>query len=101
MLSDILRSGFALAHQRLTLVFLDVLWKIMWFILTLVALYLTAAWIASDLLAISWGDTASRAVNTFMALTLLREFWAARRAEIFAAVALILMFSAFAWVVLE
>src|SRR5438093_2921741 len=34
MVTEILREGFAGAHRRLGLIFLDVIWKLVWFALT-------------------------------------------------------------------
>jgi hypothetical protein len=101
MLTDILRSGFALAHQRVGLVFLDILWKIIWLVITLAGFYLAAAWITSDLLAVSWDETANRAVNGFIVLALVREFWTAHRGGILIAAGLLVAFSACTWILLE
>ena len=46
MLVDDLRSGFVLAHHHPGLVLFDVLWKAVWLVLTMAALFLVAAWIA-------------------------------------------------------
>ena len=59
-LTDALRAGFALAHQRVGLVLLDILWKGIWIVITIGALSLAASWITSDLLAISWEDPSRR-----------------------------------------
>src|SRR5437762_9772743 len=101
MLDQILREAFCLAHLRLRLIFLDLLWKVIWFVLTLAALLLVAAWFGSEFRSIGWMDTGNRAVNAALAFAVLRGFWAAHRTEMFAAVAAALFFSLVIWFVLE
>jgi len=101
MLDQILREAFRLAHLRLRLIFFDLLWKVIWFVLTLAALLLVAAWFGSEFRSIGWMDTGNRAVNAALAFGVLREFWAAHRTEMFAAVATALFFSLVIWFVLE
>jgi hypothetical protein len=101
MLSDDLRSGFALAHQRPGLILLDVLWKGIWVALTMVAVFLAAVWISTDLRSIAWEDTGVRALNAFIAAVLVRDFWNGNRAEIFTMIAVMLLASGIAWMFLE
>ena len=68
MLDQILREAFRLAHLRLRLIFLDLLWKVIWFVLTLAALLLVAAWFGSAFRSIGWMDTGNRAVNAALLL---------------------------------
>src|SRR6185369_493516 len=63
---DVLRRGFAAAHQRLGLIFFDILWKAIWLIATVAALFLMGAWLASDLRAAAWGDTGIPALNAWI-----------------------------------
>ena len=101
MLEDVLRQGFALAHHRFGLIFVDLLWKIVWFVATVVALLLVALWFGSQLQSIAWQDTGIRNVNAWIAVNLVREFWAAHKAGIYTAIAAVLLFSLFAWLVLQ
>jgi hypothetical protein len=101
MLDEILREAFRLAHLRLRLIFLDLLWKVIWFVLTLAALLLVAAWFGSEFRSIGWMDTGNRAVNGALAFAVLRQFWVTHRTEMFAAVATALFFSLVIWFVLE
>jgi hypothetical protein len=101
MLDKILREAFHLAHLRLRLIFLDLLWKVIWFALTVAALLLVAAWFGSEFRSIGWTDTGNRAVNAALAFAVVRQFWAAHRTELFVAVATALFFSLVIWFVLE
>jgi hypothetical protein len=101
MLEDALRKGFALAHQRLGFVFIDILWKIVWAVATAAGLLLIAAWFGSDLRGLAWQDTGASTVNAWIAATILREFWTSNRAEIYGAFSAVLLLSAFAWLFLE
>ena len=101
MLDEILREAFRLARLRIRLIFLDLLWKVIWFVLTLAALLLVAAWFGSEFRSIGWMDTGNRAVNAALAFAVLRGFWAAHRTEMFAAVAAALFFSLVIWFVLQ
>jgi hypothetical protein len=101
MLDEILREAFRLARLRIRLIFLDLLWKVIWFVLTLAALLLVGVWFGSEFRSIGWMDTGNRAVNGALAFAVLRQFWAAHRAEMFLAVATALFFSLVIWFVLE
>jgi hypothetical protein len=101
MLSDILRSGFKLAHQRPGLIFLDCIWKLAWLVLTALLVIGTVVWVTSDLQAIEWGDTGVPAINGIVAVTILRQFWAANQGQIFALLFLVAATSALLWLLLE
>ena len=101
MLDDLLRGAFRLAQRRLSVVFLDLLWKAIWFALTLAALILVAAWFGLMSRSIAWLDTANRSTNIAVAIAVVREFWAAHRAQVFVAVATVLFASLVIWFVLE
>ncbi len=101
MLADILRSSFAVAHRRPGLIVLDIFWKFLWFIFTLVTLLTTALWFTSGLRGISWENTGSRALNALLAAALLRDFWNANRGEVVLLAGFVLCASVTAWFVLE
>jgi hypothetical protein len=101
MLEDVLRKAFAVAHRRAGLILLDLLWKLIWFVATVAALFIVAAWFGSSLRTIAWQDTGLRAVNAWIAAIVLRELWAANKVEILWLVTAILLLSAFAWLFLE
>ncbi len=101
MLDDLLRGAFRLAHRRLGVVFLDLVWKAIWFVLTATALLLVAAWFGSRFRSVGWLDTANNTVNTAVAFALLREFSAVHRAQIFGALAVVLFLSLVIWFVFE
>jgi hypothetical protein len=101
MLNDALRQGFVLAHERIGLVFLDALWKAIWLITTIAALASVAIWFGSALRAFAWQDTGISAANSWIAASLLREFWSASKAEIFGVLTAVLLLSALAWLFLE
>jgi len=101
MLSDVLREAFRLANRRLHLFFFDVIWKAIWFMLTVALLLLVAVWFGSRIQAITWMDTGNRSVNTAVAFALLRQFWVLYRAQMFGAIAAVLFLSLFVWFLLE
>ncbi|HYR41835.1 MAG TPA: hypothetical protein VER98_02345 [Terriglobia bacterium] len=101
MLGDVLREGFRLALRGRRFIFLDLLWKAIWFVFTVGALLLVAAWFFSELRSIGWGDTGNRAVNGAVGFALMRQFWAVHRTQIFGAVATVLFLSLIIWFLLE
>lgn len=101
MLEDVLRQGFAAAHRRLGLVFLDILWKMIWLAATAAAFILVAAWFSSNLRALAWEDTGVSALNAWIATTVLRELWSAHRAEVLGTLSGLLLLSCFGWLFLE
>jgi hypothetical protein len=101
MLEDILRQAFRLANQRLGLIFLDILWKGIWLIATIVALILAFAWFGADVRTIGWPDTGVSTANAWLAATLFREWWASHRTDIILAVGMAILFSIMSWFVLE
>ncbi len=100
-LDDLLRESFRLAHRRLGFVFLDLIWKAIWFALTAAALILLAVWFGSETQSVIWPDTGNRSGNTAVAFALLRQFWSLYRAQVFGAVATVLIASLTIWFVLE
>jgi hypothetical protein len=101
MLTDILRAGFVRARERFGLVLLDILWKTVWFVATVAAGLLVAAWFGSQLHGLAWEDTGSRATNAAIALTALREFWRELRGDLIVAALLLIAASTIAWFLLE
>src|SRR5262245_50008307 len=101
MLADVLRGGFALAHRRIGLIFLDILWKGIWLALTACIAMLALLWITSDIRGIAWEDTGGRSVNTAVAAALLRGFWNSKGGEILSILFGVLLASAATWIFLE
>jgi hypothetical protein len=101
MLSDILRNGFKLAHNRPGLIFLDLTWKLIWLLLSAALFFGVAVWVTSDLRGIEWGDTGVPALNGMVAMTLLREFWSANQGQIFLLLFGAAATSALLWFLLE
>ncbi len=101
MLDELLREGLRLAHRRLGFVFLDLLWKAIWFGLTAAGLILLAVWFGSRTQSVAWPDTGNRSVNTAVAVALLRQFWSIYLAQFLGAVATVLFASLIIWFVLE
>src|ERR1051326_6965812 len=101
MLNELLRVGFRLANRRLNLIFFDLLWKGIWLALTLAGFFAVLAWFGSEFQSIQWVDTGNRAINTAIAVRLLREFWAEHWATAVGAIGLVLMLSAILFFVLE
>src|SRR5262245_35895924 len=101
MLENILRQGFTDAHRRFGLIFLDLIWKAVWLIATLVGLLLVFVWFGAQLQSVAWQDTGVSTTNAWIAITLVRDFWAAHQAAVFTAVTAVLLLSAFGWLWLE
>jgi len=101
MLDNLLRGAFRLAHRRPGVVFLDLLWKAIWFGLTAIVLILVGAGFGSRIWSVAWLDTGNSTVNTAVAFALLRGFYEVHRAQIFGAVAAVLFLSLVIWFVLE
>jgi hypothetical protein len=101
MLADILRASFLQARHRAGVVVLDFLWKAVWLVCTVAAVFLVAAWFGSELRDLAWEDTGVRTTNMLIAMAALREFWHALRGEVLLAVLLLIAASAIAWFLLE
>jgi hypothetical protein len=101
MMDDILRRGFARAHQRLGLVLVDIVWKAIWLVCTVAAVFLVAAWFGSQLHGIAWEDTGVRALNALVTGIVLREFWAANGLKITLTLVSVVVLSISAWLFLE
>jgi hypothetical protein len=101
MFAQILRAGFTRAQERFGLVLLDILWKAVWFVASVAAAILVAAWFGAKLRDLAWEDTGIRVTNAFIALAALREFWRELRGEVMVAAVLLVAVSALAWFLLE
>ena len=101
MLADILRSSFAQAGKRSSLVLLDILWKTAWFVSSVAAVILVAAWFGSELRDLAWEDTGAHATNALIAMAAMREFWRELRGEVLLAGVVLIAVSAMAWFLLE
>jgi hypothetical protein len=101
MVADILQNAFARSRERVGLIFLDVLWKAVWFICGVAAIVLVAAWFGSELRDLAWDDTGTRAMNALIAAEALREFWNSMKGEIVLFLLLTFSVVAAAWFVLE
>jgi hypothetical protein len=101
MLSEALRLGFRLANRRLSLIFLDLLWKVIWLVLTLGGFLAAIIWFGSEFRSIEWIDTGNRALNTANAVRILREFWVGKWEAILGSVGLVLVLSAILFFGLE
>ena len=51
MVAETLREGFARAHRRPGVILLDVIWKLIWFALTVVAVVIVALVVGAALIA--------------------------------------------------
>jgi len=101
MLDELLREGFRLAHRRLGFVFLDLIWKAVWFVATAAALTSLAIWFGSRTRPVAWPDIGNRPLDTAVAFALLRQFWSIYRAQVLGGVATVLFASSIIWFVLE
>jgi hypothetical protein len=101
MLADILPDAFARSRERVGLIFVDILWKAVWFVCGVAAVVLVAAWFGSELRDLAWEDTGTRAQNALIAVEALREFWSAMKGEIVLSLLLTFTVVAAAWFALE
>ncbi len=84
-MDEILREAFSRARHRVGLIFLDILWKAIWLVGTVSAVFLVIVWFGSELRGIAWEDTGVRAVNALIMVMVFRQFWAANGAAIYSA----------------
>jgi hypothetical protein len=101
MLADILQGAFARSRERLALIFVDILWKAVWFVCGVAAVVLVTAWFGSGLLDLAWEDTGRRALNAMIAVKALREFWSVMKGEIVISLSVAIGAVTAAWFVLE
>jgi len=73
----VLEAGFALAHQRLRLVLLDLLWKAIWLGITALLLGGVGFWLVTKLANLQWQGPELGLPKPIIAAVLLREFWRA------------------------
>ena len=101
MLNEVLREGFRLVHRQIGLIVLDLLWKLIWLVLTVSGLFGIAILFGSELQSIEWIGAGNRAITTAAGFELLREFWMANRSAVFTAAATGLLLSLVTWFLLE
>ena len=101
MVADALREGFALAHRRLRLIFIDLLWEGVWLAATIGLLLVVAGWFGNQSGATEWRGSDVPGLNGLAAVALLKQFWDAYAGQMFWSLAAILAISALLWVVLE
>jgi hypothetical protein len=101
MLADILQDAFARSRERVGLIFVDILWKGVWFVGGVAAVVLVAAWFGSGLRDIAWEETGRRALNALIAVEALREFWSAMKGEIVLSLSVAIAAVTAVWFVLE
>ena len=101
VLNEVLREGFRLVHRQIGLIVLDLLWKLIWLVLTVSGLFGIAILFGSELRSIEWIGAGNRAITTAAGIELLREFWMANRSAVFTAAATGLLLSLVTWFLLE
>ena len=97
----LLRRAFALAHDQIRWVFLDLFWKVIWLSLTLAAFIFLGVWLGSELGSVEWTGTGSGAINTAIFIGVLRQVWSAYGTEVFRSSGILLFFSVSTWFALE
>jgi hypothetical protein len=101
MPQDTLRQGFALAHRRIGLIFVDLLWKAIWFAVTVAVVMLWVMWFGVPLGSIQWQQSNIPGVNAWLLATLVRQLWQERGTELLLAAFGVFSFSVLVWFVLE
>jgi hypothetical protein len=100
MLGRVLQEGFVTVNRSVRLVFLDVLWKTAWLILTVVLFFLFVSLIAAELQSIEW-DASAAPNNPLLAAVLLRQWWEMYAASVIAGLAAVFAVSTIAWLLME
>ena len=98
--NEVLSAGFSAANRRLSGVFLDLLWKIAWAVLTGAALFLLVSWISAQLGSIEINGPIPLQ-NPVAVAILTRELWNRYAASLFWTVVLLIGLSKTIWVLLE
>lgn len=93
LLNGILRQGFAAAHRRLGFVFIDFLWKAIWFGATVAGVFLVISAYGSKLRSLEWQAAGVPA--------LLQQFWDAYKTDLFWTIVTFLSIAFAIWLVLE
>jgi hypothetical protein len=101
MLNELLRLGFRRANHGVNLILFDLVWKFIWLALTLGGFLGVIVWFGSEFRSTEWVDTGNRAINTVIAVRILREFWVENWGGILGAIGLVLVLSAILFFLLE
>jgi hypothetical protein len=101
IVAEVLREGFRLAHRQIGLIILDLLWKLIWLVVTVSGFLGLAILFGAEFQSIEWTNTGNRAITVAAAFELLREFWMSNRSAIFIAVSVVLCSSLAIWFLLE
>jgi hypothetical protein len=101
MVAELLRDGFALARRRLSLILIDLLWKLVWAIATGVMFGIVALWFGSQFQSIEWQAADVPGVNGLVAAALVRQLWNEYAGAVGGVVVAVLLLSFLLWIVLE
>ena len=99
--SQVLRDGLVLAHQRLNLILIDIVWRGIWFALMSVALAGLAIWLGNELRSFEWQGPDLAVPRPILLLVAARQFWEAYSGTLLVAAMGFAILATVLWLVLE
>lgn len=99
--AEAIHEGFALAHRRLYLLLIDVLWKAAWLSATLMLALGAAFWFQSQFREAGVDRESLASGLPFLVLQDLHRLWVANAGNLFWAILAVAIPSTIAWVILE
>src|SRR5262245_5708378 len=99
--SQSLSDAFDLAHARLNMIFVDVVWRGIWLIACVALAAGMIGWFGMRLSAFEWQGPDLAASRPIMLLYAARQFWAAESGAILTAVLLFALSALAIWLALE
>ena len=99
--NSILADAFARAHRRPGAVLIDLLWKVIWLVVTAVMLGMAAAWIYWEMGSIQVQAPAGAVKNPIALMVLARQIWTQYAAMFIAMAGFVVTVSVVCWIFLE
>jgi hypothetical protein len=101
LISAIIRSALIPSKQHLTAIFLDLIWRSVWAVLSTVLVFAFGFGLFAQLSSIQWQGPDLGASNPIIVLAALRQFWETYGAYLVAAFSLLLLAMVVSWLILE
>jgi hypothetical protein len=98
MVAETLREGFAVAHRRPGLIIFDVIWKLVWLTLTLLAMFIVFYQFVSNF---SWNTTGVQALDAVSLANAINSLWRDYGGEFLGALIAVMGISSLIYLVLE
>jgi hypothetical protein len=100
-LSDIFASGVRLAHQRLSSILVDVVWRGIWLALSVMTALAVISWFGSEFATLEWQGPDLGVGRTMMLVVALQQLWQEYVAVLAAAIVGFAILVTILWLVLE